>query len=359
MSRYLEYSDVNAPLVKFLDSRPACRPPVFLAGPEEPFTEYLRKDYRGGSYVCAGGRFVAGQVYPNSMATLFMILAPIYLYLQYVLPRYLGDDDSGLLSGEQHVLAYVIIVSLLLACFTNPGIVPRHRGMPQELERRQGTDGRVQARFLRIRGITMKQKYCDTCNIYRPPRSKHCSFCDNCVLRFDHHCIWLGNCVGLHNYRYFVSLIYSGTFFLFQAIYVVWCVLGSSMDVKNNAPGWIEWIFLLVEDWRLLGLLVYCVLELIAVLLLSIYHSVISMQNLTTNEHVKNYYRENPFDFGAYLNCMQIYCAPQLVLAEGNDKIEVDYSPFGSYSSALSYEELVSSDRNDLSHVVGNPQDAF
>lgn len=65
-----------------------------------------------------------------------------------------------------------------------------------------GPDGQPLGRFLRINGIHVKQKFCATCNIFRPPRSKHCSSCDNCVLRFDHHCAWLGNCIGLHNYRY-------------------------------------------------------------------------------------------------------------------------------------------------------------
>ena len=46
--------------------------------------------------------------------------------------------------------------------------------------------------------------------------------------------------------------------------------------------------------------LIYCFIIFVATLMLSIYHTVISTQNLTTNEHIKNYYRpgDNPFDCG-------------------------------------------------------------
>jgi len=51
-------------------------------------------------------------------------------------------------------------------------------------------------------------RYCQTCRIYRPPRSKHCSTCNNCVEEFDHHCPWTSNCIGKRNYVYFTGFVF-------------------------------------------------------------------------------------------------------------------------------------------------------
>lgn len=54
---------------------------------------------------------------------------------------------------------------------------------------------------------TYVQKYCTTCNIFRPHLAAHCNDCGKCVLDKDHHCLWLDNCIGRNNVKMFFSFI--------------------------------------------------------------------------------------------------------------------------------------------------------
>lgn len=324
MSRYLEYGEqLKVREVRRLPEPSAATGSILLHGPEQVFRAYLQPhEYKGASLVALGGRVAVGQLWPNLTCSACIFFIPGTIYFYWLLPLALApaavlDCNLGVV---QSILGLVILVSFAASALTNPGIVPR-----------QATSEDLRPRFLRINGLLLKQKFCHTCCVFRPPRSKHCAYCDNCVLRFDHHCTWLGNCIGLHNYRYFLCLIYTGNAFLANAINSVFMAIGAqAVQLYGEDAGFIDSLSTMTEEPVLLLFLLYCVALWVALTLLSIYHTVVTLRNLTTNEHVNNYYDDNPFDYGGFRNCRQIYCYPERVLAEGEDLIEVDYPVGGN-----------------------------
>jgi len=107
-------------------------------------------------------------------------------------PHKLSDNPGGMLVFALALTSSSIsLLCLWLTHITDPGVIPRQR----EIE---------------IRMLNEGERHCDECKIIRPPRGKHCRYCNHCVEVFDHHCPYAGVCIGNGNYLFFCLLLLSG-----------------------------------------------------------------------------------------------------------------------------------------------------
>ncbi|KAJ3606803.1 hypothetical protein NHX12_026322 [Muraenolepis orangiensis] len=150
-------------------------------------------------FYCDGRIMMARQ---SGVFYLTLVLIPMTsgLFFTFDCP-FLASNLSPAVPAVGGVLFLFVMGMLFRVSFTDPGVLPR--ATPHEaadLERQidtascPGGPGHrtpPRTREVQINGQTVKLKYCFTCKIFRPPRTSHCSLCDNCVERFDHHCPWL------------------------------------------------------------------------------------------------------------------------------------------------------------------------
>jgi hypothetical protein len=115
-------------------------------------------------------------------------------------------------------LGLVSVVSYICCVATDPGVVPfefTFDGMAEDADAAPAPGHHLLGphRPTISEAAQRATRVCDTCQLFKPARTHHCSHCNRCVLKYDHHCPWMGNCIGYHNYKFYLQFIVS-TWFL-------------------------------------------------------------------------------------------------------------------------------------------------
>ncbi|XP_064219592.1 palmitoyltransferase ZDHHC18 isoform X2 [Aotus nancymaae] len=217
------------------------------------------------------------------------------------------------------ILFFFVMSCLLQTSFTDPGILPRATvceaaALEKQIDNTGSSTYRPppRTREVIINGQMVKLKYCFTCKMFRPPRTSHCSVCDNCVERFDHHCPWVGNCVGRRNYRFFYAFILSLSFL---TAFIFACVV-THLTLRSQGSNFLS---TLKETPASVLELVICFFSIWSILGLSGFHTYLVASNLTTNEDIKGSWSSkrggeasvNPYSHKSIItNCCAVLCGP-------------------------------------------------
>lgn len=174
------------------------------------------------------------------------------------------------------------------AATSDPGVVPRNVHIPSSLAKTVSLEDHrpelavsyAPDEYFNVVSLPHKAapagvrvRYCPTCHIWRPPRCSHCSVCNSCVFLHDHHCLYMNNCVGARNYRYFL-------WFLLTAVLECALLIYSALH---------HILSLTYRDTPVSVLLVvYGGVGVIYPLLLLVFHTYISVRNISTREFLNH-----------------------------------------------------------------------
>ncbi|CAL8295329.1 unnamed protein product [Merluccius merluccius] len=294
--------------------------------------------FQGKNRFCCDGRVMMARRSGVLPLTLALILVTSVLFFIFDCP-FLVQHLTVCIPVIGGALFVFVVITLVQTSFSDPGILPR--ATPDEaadVEKQIDDAGNTtyrpppRTREVLINQQAVKLKYCFTCKMFRPPRTSHCSLCDNCVERFDHHCPWVGNCVGKRNYRFFYTFIVSLSFL---TAFIFGCVTTHLALKMNLCPSLIftlhsNFLYPPVKICEMLCVpltpclctaveLVICFFSVWSILGLSGFHTYLVASNLTTNEDIKGSWSgksgveatTNPYSHrNIFINCCSVLCGP-------------------------------------------------
>ncbi|XXQ32831.1 Palmitoyltransferase [Plasmodiophora brassicae] len=205
------------------------------------------------------------------------------------------------------VLLLVASVSLFGTILSDPGIIPRRPPLrPGECKPNRVQDVLVAGQLTRLR-------WCETCCIFRPPRSAHCWIVDACIENYDHYCPFLGNAIGKGNYRFYLAFIASTSLLTLFSIAV--CVVDMALVVQRGRPrsptdSAPTWTIIFTDAPVTLALTVFLFLAMCFVVGLTVFHTYLIALGMSTNERLRDAFPDgNPYSKGVLRNLTSICCA--------------------------------------------------
>eukprot|EP01114_Cavostelium_apophysatum_P015671 TRINITY_DN4323_c0_g1_i1.p1 TRINITY_DN4323_c0_g1~~TRINITY_DN4323_c0_g1_i1.p1 ORF type:complete len:346 (+),score=22.68 TRINITY_DN4323_c0_g1_i1:169-1206(+) len=269
----------------------------------------------GNSKLLFGGRCISAKGGGTVSFTLILILAPTVLCSVFVMPFAIKHFTIA----QPIIFGFLILhslVSLVLTASTDPGLLPRNARLQAYYDSRDLVNNpenvvRPPERQYKLGQEMILMKFCNTCMLFRPPRSSHCSICDSCVEKFDHHCPWTGNCIGKRNYKFF-------TWFLFSTVLSILYVLGISVAtmvvLMKSSPksGPASFTDVLSHNPVSFGLALYTFLFFWSVAGLAGMHFQLICFGTTTNEQIKGLWKQsgNPYTRGCFNNWKRLFFGP-------------------------------------------------
>mmetsp|Transcript_63451 Transcript_63451/g.138180 ORF Transcript_63451/g.138180 Transcript_63451/m.138180 type:complete len:378 (+) Transcript_63451:32-1165(+) len=264
------------------------------------------------TFSCRGVLMMGGEsgcrVFPNvgwawaNCFNWFCILSLSSIYFIFVLPYFWSKFIFLPLISV--TLFFFAVSFLCLACFSDPGIIPRREVIlatqsDEMLTEILGYSPLGEGEPAHVRATDAHQmvpphlakmgyRWCYTCEIVRPPRASHCPDCDNCVLRFDHHCPFVNNCVGQRNYHFFMGFV---TSVLCLAALVLPSIAWFFIEDLSSS----SWSGVPVSSTTRLVLICAACLAGLVVLMLAglwLYHLYLIAHGKTTREHWKGQKQE-------------------------------------------------------------------
>ncbi|CAH7685336.1 DHHC palmitoyltransferase-domain-containing protein [Phakopsora pachyrhizi] len=259
----------------------------------------LKRNYqihKGKNRFFLWGRLISvkDSILPWLLATVLEIALPAAFLItnsQWLLNQNIFMALNKIFFGLYIYIILIMLSSMLLTAFSDPGIIPRNLDLDPDLEEIKGeaaelsTDSeqpiyRAKPMWINMGDKMVSVKWCQTCQTYRVPKTSHCKVCDNCVDFSDHHCVFVNNCIGRRNYFSFWVFLFSMILIILMTIGI--CLTRIALIHRNKK-----------EDEEKLSLIGCYLIMFISgifgtpVIALWIFHVKLNLRNLTTIENLR------------------------------------------------------------------------